>query len=252
MGKMSGQANSSTRMEVAGTIIAMQRAIPLRIAADGKAMIDKAMKMKEVAIDRTKDRQAAWWPTKNPMGKSWGMQKDGDLLKILWEGMLTRGPETITWEKVKGHAAQKHIEQGLATAETKQGNDWADHYATKGIEAHQPQAVRLAKWLANRQKEYAKFIGKIQNIIAVLKKEKEQREYNDEVKNLLHEYDTNKHAMVTCRLSQLQDDNSTTHEVKLCHPSKEPMHMLRNRNSMSPYITSLPKESGCNQMKKKM
>ena len=51
-------------------------------------------------------------------------------------------------------------------------------------------------------------------------KEKEQREYNDKVNNLLHGYDTNKYAMVTCRLPQLQDDNSTTHEVKLLPPIK--------------------------------
>ena len=53
-GKMSRRANSSTRMEVACTIIAMQRAIPLRIAADSKAMIDKAMKMKEPRQSRGK------------------------------------------------------------------------------------------------------------------------------------------------------------------------------------------------------
>ena len=30
-------------------------------------------------------------------------------------------------------ATKKHIEQGLATEESKEGNDLADHYATKGI-----------------------------------------------------------------------------------------------------------------------
>lgn len=88
-------------MEIAGSIVAMLRATPLRIAADSKAMIDKAMKLKEAAQTRIQDPQAAWWPMKNPMGKPWGLQKDGDLWKIMWEGLLTRGPHTITWEKSK-------------------------------------------------------------------------------------------------------------------------------------------------------
>ena len=91
----------------------------------------------------------------------------------MWEGLLTRGPQTVTWEKVKGHATAKHIEQGLATEETKDGNDWADHCATKGIEQHQHGATQLAKWLASRQKDYAKLMGKVQAIIvAVLQKRK--------------------------------------------------------------------------------
>lgn len=94
----------------------------------------------------------------------------------MWEGLLTRGPQTVTWEKAKGHATARHIEQGLATEETKDGNDWADHYATKGIEQHQHVAAHLAKWLASRQKDYTKFMGKVQAIIvAVLKKEKEEQ-----------------------------------------------------------------------------
>lgn len=75
-GKMSGQANSSTRMEIAGPIVARLRVLPLRIATDSKSMIDKAMKLKEVAKARLEDPQAAWWPQKDPAGKPWGLQAD--------------------------------------------------------------------------------------------------------------------------------------------------------------------------------
>ena len=87
--KMAGQANSSTRMEIAGSLIAMTRAIPLRIASDSKAMIDKAMALRQHAIDRNSDPEAAWWPKRNPMGKPWGVQADGDLWKLMWEALLT-------------------------------------------------------------------------------------------------------------------------------------------------------------------
>ena len=93
----------------------------------------------------------------------------------MWEALLTRGPHNVTWEKAKGHATAKHIEMGLATAETKDGNDWADHYATKGTQQHQDGAIQLAKWLARRQNDYAKFMAKIQaSIVAVLKKMKKK------------------------------------------------------------------------------
>ena len=93
----------------------------------------------------------------------------------MWEALLTRGPQSVTWEKVKGHATSKHIEMGRAIAETKEGNDWVDHYATKGTEQHQEGATQLAKWLASRQNDYAKFMAKIQTIIvAVLKKKKKK------------------------------------------------------------------------------
>lgn len=95
-GKMAGQRNSSTRMEIAGSIIAMSRATPLRIAADSKSMIDKAMRLKRKAVEWNAELTAAWWPRRNPMGKPWGLQPDGDLWKLVWEGLLTRGPKTGT------------------------------------------------------------------------------------------------------------------------------------------------------------
>ena len=100
-GRMTGQCNSSTRMELAGSIVAMVRRVPLRIAADSKSMIDKAMKLKQAATQLVNDPESVWWPRKNPMGKPWSLQPDGDLWKILWDGLLTRGPESVTWQKVK-------------------------------------------------------------------------------------------------------------------------------------------------------
>ena len=61
-GKMVGQRNSSTRMEIVVSIVAMLRATPLRIAADSKSMIDKAMTLKAKAEEWNADFTAAWWP----------------------------------------------------------------------------------------------------------------------------------------------------------------------------------------------
>lgn len=141
-GKMVGQRNSSTRMEIVASIIVLTRATPITIASDSKAMIDKAMRLKEAATKLNDDPQAAWWPLRNPMGKPWGLQADGDLWKLMWEALLTRGPHAVTWVKVKGHAKAEHIKAGIATQAGKEGNDWADYYATRGISEHDHVAVK--------------------------------------------------------------------------------------------------------------
>lgn len=61
-GKLLGQRNSSTRMELAGTIMAMGKAVPLRIASDSQSMIEKAMKLKQAASDWNNDPDAVRWP----------------------------------------------------------------------------------------------------------------------------------------------------------------------------------------------
>lgn len=95
--------------------------------------------------------------------------------------------------KVKGYAKAEHIERGEATVATKEGNDWADHYATKGIKQHQEVAVKTAKWLKGRQEDYAKLMGRIQNVsVAVLKSEKEERKRRRVLPTALKGYDDTK------------------------------------------------------------
>ena len=60
----------------------------------------------------------------------------------------------MTWQKVKGHAKDEHIERGEATAETKEGNDWADFYATRGVKQHGGVVTEVGKWLKKRQDQY--------------------------------------------------------------------------------------------------
>ena len=119
------------------------------------------MYLKKVATERNEDPMSVWWPTKNPMGKPWGLQPDGDLWKLVWEGLLTRGPRSITWQKVKGHAKEEHIARGEATQATKEGNDCADHYASRGIKQHDEAAVVTAKWLKKRQEDCTTLMGRV-------------------------------------------------------------------------------------------
>ena len=78
---------------------------------------------------------------------------------------MTRGPNTIVYTKVKGHAKEEHITSGEATRSQKEGNDYADCYAGKGIKDHGEVALLLAEWGAQRQSGYAELVGKLQKII---------------------------------------------------------------------------------------
>eukprot|EP00969_Alexandrium_andersonii_P220594 9742713-Alexandrium_andersonii.AAC.1 len=48
--------------------------------------------------------------------KPWEMMRDGDLWRLLDEVVAARGPATLTLKKVKGHATQQHVEQGLISS----------------------------------------------------------------------------------------------------------------------------------------
>ena len=71
-----------------------------------------------------------------PMRKPWMLLKDGDLWRLAWRAIVTRGHRAQKFTKVKGHATAKEIDEGVATEETKFGNDCSDDMATKGIEEH--------------------------------------------------------------------------------------------------------------------
>ena len=58
------------------------------------------------------------------------------------------GAQRLT--KVKGHATQQHIDEGTATLEQKEGNDWADDFADRGALEHEPVVERMAKWMQKR------------------------------------------------------------------------------------------------------
>ena len=82
---MPGQRCNSTRVEIAGAIMAMVKKKALHIGTDSAAMLGKALKLKEAATKWTHQVQQKWMPTRNPFRKPWGLQTDGDLWEVMWE-----------------------------------------------------------------------------------------------------------------------------------------------------------------------
>lgn len=127
------------------------------------------------------------------MKKPWGLQADGDLWKLAWQAVHERGPDAQNIFKVTGHARQQHVDSGVATAEQKEGNDWADTYADKGVWHHEPAAVQLAKWMQKRHANYVKLVGRVPAMIAVVfQVERSEREIRQTTRSSTKGYDDRK------------------------------------------------------------
>ena len=73
---------------------------------------------------------------RNPFRKAWGLQTDGDLWEQAWLAVLKRGANNQDLRQIKGHATDKHIQEGKATREDKIGNDKSDELADEWGYSH--------------------------------------------------------------------------------------------------------------------
>ena len=64
-----------------------------------------------------------------------GLQTDGDLWEQAWLAVLKRGAGNQTLRKAKGHATEKDVRNGRSNPADKEGNDFSDKLADKGVEA---------------------------------------------------------------------------------------------------------------------
>ena len=105
----------------------------------------------------------------NPFGNAWGLQIDGDLWEQAWLAVLKRGTGNQSLRKVKGHATEKDIENGISNPDDKEGNDVSDKLADKGVEAIAGIGlVKTEKWLEARQKKYRKLMSRVHKMIAAV------------------------------------------------------------------------------------
>ena len=82
------------------------------MGTDSAAMMRKARKLQTAAVNWMDSVANNWRPSRNPFGKPWGLQTDGDLWKDMWEATLIRGPKAHCITKVKGHATVNTLIMG--------------------------------------------------------------------------------------------------------------------------------------------
>ena len=93
----------------------------------------KALEMVKAAKERSLKNSMTPNVTRNPFGKEWGLQRDGDLWQVAWQGIGMRGFESQDPRKVKGHATNEDITGGRRNGKDKAGNDYSDDLADDGV-----------------------------------------------------------------------------------------------------------------------
>ena len=169
---MNGQHAHSTRTELAALLVAMLRPIPLHIATDSQALIDKATKIMDAAVlwQLRMSTGSDHWPMSNPYGKPWSSQVDGDLWERFWAASLLRRPRMLRLNKAKAHTSIRDIFNGVITEKDRFGNDLSDRAATSGTGEGRPGLQQFANWLAQKHKAYCKFMERIHLYIVAMAK----------------------------------------------------------------------------------
>ena len=101
-------------------------------ATDSASMLSKAFKLIQAAERYLKEKTNGNIVERgSPFGKAWGLQVDGYLWEIAWTAVLKRGIGNQFLRKVKGHATENDVREGIATKEDREGNDTRDKLADK-------------------------------------------------------------------------------------------------------------------------
>ena len=138
---------SSTRMEIAGLILACLSPGPIHVGTDNQAVVRKARKILASPHGRPP--------------KPWGLTPDGDLWQWFHQIAQTRGPHSIDISKVKGHTTQEMVDSGTIRQQDKFGNDNSDHHAKTANASSIYHDLAIA--CASRQQEYNTFMQGICN-----------------------------------------------------------------------------------------
>ena len=173
-GPLAGFSTSSTRNELAAAIMGLMFPRPVHIGSDSESFVNKANFLLRAARNWLVTYGSANHSVRNPMGKPWAMQTDGDLWQIFWGAVLTRGPGSCAFTWIKGHATDEDIAKGISNAVNKYGNCQADRTADDGVASHRPGLLALCRWMAIRHADYIKFIDRIQRFIVLPMQRKEK------------------------------------------------------------------------------
>ena len=148
---------SSTRTELAAGVISLLAQKPINIASDSQAFVDQANRLiYACAYGEFVGLPLNWLPI-----GPWALVHDGDLWQLFWEFLRIRGARSTKFGKVKGHATNKMVEEGIVRRYDQVHNSIVDGDATRGIEAHGQGVKDMARWFADRHRKYAMFMHQI-------------------------------------------------------------------------------------------
>ncbi len=143
-GVVRGPICSSTRTELVGFINAVFAPGPVHYACDNATVVKRG-------------RAILQDPFLDPR-KPWGLCRDGDLWAVLQHAVKSQTPKSIAISKVKGHATDQLVFDGVATQNDKDGNDAADEHVSDAYNLYGAGLLSLTNLCAARHTEYVRFM----------------------------------------------------------------------------------------------
>ena len=218
-----GQTGTSTRQELTAWIRVLAIRCRSLYATDSASMLRKAKRLIAAAERDQKEKEQGNEVIRgNPFGKPWGLQVDGDLWEQAWVAVNKRGCGNQDLRKVKGHATEQDVAQGIATIEDKKGNDASDTLADIGVEAVAGKGlVKLGKWFEKRHAGYRKLMVRVQRMIAgVTIAEKEERKKYHTVQKALLGYDPEKFLKTDAEIRDEDQEQQEYQRIAMIPPTK--------------------------------
>ena len=180
--------NSSTRCEVGGARMAIQKDGPVHIGIDNQATVTMCNAIAGHHKRRQETKLRNEWGAMIVGGATSPLQRESlskrpwplteivDLWQSIEEDVVTKGPRSVKVIKVKGHTTNE-VEEGKIKREEKEGNDASDIAADRGAEKTELTAAVLGFVYARRHTFYKILMARVQAfIIKVRKAESEKRE----------------------------------------------------------------------------
>ena len=143
-----GLYGSSTRQEIIGATIAIMSRGPVHIGIDSYACLKRMWEFLSGGYMETLPRVP------------WNLLKDGDLWEIFHTAAHVKGVHAIKATKLKAHATNQDVDDGVITPWHRVINKKADDYATEGIKSAGFRMMDIAALFALRQRWYVGFIGR--------------------------------------------------------------------------------------------
>ena len=99
---------------------------------------------------------------RNKVSKPWELVPHGDIWQKVENIVEQRGRDSSKVNKVKGHATEQHIKDKIANPIVKEGNDIANHLATKAYDLFHDHVNQFANLHAHRTEHYAELVQIVQ------------------------------------------------------------------------------------------
>ena len=122
----------------------------MHLGSDSQAFLMKAKAVQAMVVDKQQPK------------RPFAAQRDGDLWSRFYSALHARGPHSVCFTKVKGHATKQQVEAGEVRMQDKIGNDAADQAAEEGVQTFGAKLARLAARLQDRHRSYSVFMQHLQ------------------------------------------------------------------------------------------